>query len=76
VWPPASRAALQAGEARISDDPCEAYAVGCGSLQHRTRRETFVGLDPHDAMPMPIDYYPGLFTRLENLRRASRRSAS
>jgi glyoxylase-like metal-dependent hydrolase (beta-lactamase superfamily II) len=41
----------------MSDDTYEVYAVRYASFQNRTRRETFLGVDPHDAAPMPVDYY-------------------
>jgi glyoxylase-like metal-dependent hydrolase (beta-lactamase superfamily II) len=41
----------------MSDDSYEVYAVRYASFQNRTRRETFLGVDPHDAAPMPVDYY-------------------
>lgn len=39
------------------DEVYEVFAIRYGSLAARTRRETFLGIDPHDAAPMPIDYY-------------------
>lgn len=41
----------------MPDDVYEVHAVRYASFQHRTRRETFLGIDPHDAMPIPVDYY-------------------
>jgi glyoxylase-like metal-dependent hydrolase (beta-lactamase superfamily II) len=42
----------------VADDGTyEVHAVRYASLQQRTRRETFLGVDPHDAAPMPLDYY-------------------
>lgn len=41
----------------MADDVYEVFAVRYASLQQRTRRENFMGLDAHDAAPMPIDYY-------------------
>ncbi len=35
----------------------EVFALRYASFAARTRRETFLGVDPHDAAPMPIDYY-------------------
>ncbi|MCB2053192.1 MAG: N-acyl homoserine lactonase family protein [Geminicoccaceae bacterium] len=35
----------------------EVYAIRYAGFAARTRRETFLGLDPHDAAPMPIDYF-------------------
>lgn len=35
----------------------EVYAVRYAQLASRTRRESFLGLDAHDASPMPIDYF-------------------
>jgi glyoxylase-like metal-dependent hydrolase (beta-lactamase superfamily II) len=35
----------------------EAFAVRYGRHSTRTRRESFLGLDPHDAAPNPLDYY-------------------
>jgi glyoxylase-like metal-dependent hydrolase (beta-lactamase superfamily II) len=41
----------------MTDDGYEVLAVRYATLQARTRRETFLGVDPHDAAPCPIDYY-------------------
>jgi glyoxylase-like metal-dependent hydrolase (beta-lactamase superfamily II) len=41
----------------MSDDTYEVYAVRYATMANRTRRENFIGVDPHDAAPMPIDYY-------------------
>jgi glyoxylase-like metal-dependent hydrolase (beta-lactamase superfamily II) len=41
----------------MTDDSYEIFAVRYATLQQRTRRETFLGVDPHDAAPCPIDYY-------------------
>ena len=41
----------------MSDDTYEVYAVRYATMANRTRRENFIGFDPHDAAPMPIDYY-------------------
>lgn len=38
-------------------DLWEVYALRYASFAARTRRQTFLGVDPHDAAPMPIDYY-------------------
>jgi glyoxylase-like metal-dependent hydrolase (beta-lactamase superfamily II) len=35
----------------------EAFAVRYATHATRTRRESFMGLDPHDASPNPLDYY-------------------
>jgi glyoxylase-like metal-dependent hydrolase (beta-lactamase superfamily II) len=35
----------------------EVFAVRYAHLGKRTRRESFLGLDPHDGAPYPIDYY-------------------
>ena len=35
----------------------EAYAVRYASLASRTRRGSFLGLDAHDDLPNPVDYY-------------------
>ena len=35
----------------------EVHAIRYGSFAARTRRETFLGVDPHDSSPMPIDYF-------------------
>lgn len=35
----------------------EAYAVRYGTHATRTRRECFMGIDPHDAAPKPLDYF-------------------
>lgn len=41
----------------MTDDSYEIFALRYASLQERTRRETFLGVDPHDAAPCPIDYF-------------------
>lgn len=41
----------------MSDDRYEVFAIRYGGLAARTRRENFMGLDPHESAPMPIDYY-------------------
>src|SRR5689334_357864 len=41
----------------MSDDTYEVYAVRYATMANRTRRENFLGIDPHDAAAMPIDYY-------------------
>lgn len=38
-------------------DLWEVFALRYASHAARTRRETFLGIDPHDAAPMPIDYF-------------------
>ena len=35
----------------------EVYAIRYATFAARTRRETFLGIDAHDASPMPIDYF-------------------
>lgn len=35
----------------------EVFAIRYAELTARTRRETFIGLDPHDSAPCPMDYY-------------------
>lgn len=35
----------------------EAYAIRYGRHAARTRRESFLGLDAHDAAPWPLDYF-------------------
>ncbi|MEZ5784878.1 MAG: N-acyl homoserine lactonase family protein, partial [Rhizobiaceae bacterium] len=35
----------------------EVHAIRYASFAARTRRETFLGVDPHDNAPMPIDYF-------------------
>ena len=35
----------------------EVYAIRYATFEKRTRRETFLGVDPHDNSPMPIDYF-------------------
>lgn len=40
----------------MTNDTYEVYALRYASLA-KTRRETFLGVDPHDAAPMPLDYY-------------------
>jgi glyoxylase-like metal-dependent hydrolase (beta-lactamase superfamily II) len=41
----------------MSDDRYEVFAIRYGTVAARTRRENFMGLDPHETAPMPIDYY-------------------
>ena len=41
----------------MSDDVYEVLAIRYASLAQRTRRESFLGVDAHDAAPMPIDYF-------------------
>jgi glyoxylase-like metal-dependent hydrolase (beta-lactamase superfamily II) len=41
----------------MSDATYEVFALRYASLAQRTRRESFLGVDPHDAAPMPIDYF-------------------
>jgi len=41
----------------MTDDRYEVFAVRYGSIPTRTRRENFIGLDPHEAAPMPLDFY-------------------
>lgn len=38
-------------------DVYEITAIKYGSMAKRTRRENFMQLDPHEAAPMPIDYF-------------------
>jgi glyoxylase-like metal-dependent hydrolase (beta-lactamase superfamily II) len=38
-------------------DVYEVFAIRYGHKAERTRRESFLGIDPHDASPMPIDYF-------------------
>ncbi len=33
------------------------FAIRYGAMKNRTRRETFMGLDPHDAALIPLTYY-------------------
>lgn len=33
------------------------YAIKYGTMQERTRSASFIGVDPHDDTPMPIDYF-------------------
>jgi glyoxylase-like metal-dependent hydrolase (beta-lactamase superfamily II) len=49
----------------MSEDSYEVYAIRYATLQARTRRETFLGVDPHDAAPCPIDYYVWLVRNAE-----------
>jgi glyoxylase-like metal-dependent hydrolase (beta-lactamase superfamily II) len=35
----------------------ELYAIRYATLQERRRHENFIGGDPHDAAPMPLDYF-------------------
>lgn len=39
------------------DDSYEILAIRYARLASRTRRESFLGIDPHDALPCPLDYY-------------------
>ena len=41
----------------MTDAVWEAYAIRYGTIAKRTRRECFMGLDPHDADPKPLDYF-------------------
>jgi glyoxylase-like metal-dependent hydrolase (beta-lactamase superfamily II) len=41
----------------LSDGIWEAFAIRYGSNPTRTRRESFLGVDPHDALPKPLDYF-------------------
>lgn len=41
----------------IADDVYEVHALHYASLETRTRRESFLGVDDHDAAPMPVAYY-------------------
>lgn len=41
----------------MPDDIYEVFAVRYARMEKRTRRENFMGLDLHDAAPMPIDYF-------------------
>jgi len=41
----------------MSEDRYEVFAIRYGGMAARTRRENFMGLDPHESSPMPIDYY-------------------
>jgi glyoxylase-like metal-dependent hydrolase (beta-lactamase superfamily II) len=41
----------------LADDRYEVLALRYASLTERTRRESFLGVDAHDAAPMPIDYF-------------------
>ena len=41
----------------MTDDRYEVLAIRYGGMANRTRRENFMGLDPHETAPMPIDYY-------------------
>lgn len=40
----------------MSDDAYEVFAVKY-ARHERTARENFIGIDPHDAAPMPLDYF-------------------
>lgn len=35
----------------------EVFALRYARLPERTRRESLLGVDPHDSAPMPLDYY-------------------
>ena len=41
----------------MADDIYEVHALHYASFDGRTRRETFLGVDDHDAAPMPVAYY-------------------
>lgn len=41
----------------MSDGLWEAYAIRYASHANRTRRESFLGIDPHDAAPSPLDFF-------------------
>ena len=35
----------------------EVFAVRYATMPERRRHHNFIGVDPHDDAPMPIDYY-------------------
>src|SRR5690242_10351758 len=35
----------------------EAWAIKYGTIADRTRRQSFMGIDAHDAAPYPLDYF-------------------
>ena len=41
----------------MSEAVWEAYAIRYATHATRTRRECFVGIDPHDALPYPLDFF-------------------
>ena len=41
----------------MASEQYEVFAIRYASLPARTRRETFLGIDPHDATPIGIDYF-------------------
>lgn len=41
----------------MTGDRWEVFAVRYGTVAARTRRESFMGLDPHETAPMPLDFY-------------------
>ncbi|MEZ5866679.1 MAG: N-acyl homoserine lactonase family protein [Geminicoccaceae bacterium] len=41
----------------MTEERYEVFAVRYGTVAARTRRENFMGLDPHETAPMPLDYY-------------------
>ena len=41
----------------MSDATYEIFAIRYASVAQRTRRENFLGVDPHDSAPMPLDFY-------------------
>ncbi len=49
----------------MAEDRWEVFAVRYGSVPARTRRENFMGLDPHDTAPMPLAYYVWLIRNAE-----------
>ncbi|MGR3566835.1 MAG: N-acyl homoserine lactonase family protein, partial [Pseudooceanicola nanhaiensis] len=60
----------------------EVYAVQYGTIAERRASENFLGGDPHDAAPMPLNYYVWLIRNADrvilvdtgfNAERAARR---
>lgn len=41
----------------MAEDRYEVFAMRYGTVAGRRRRENFMGLDPHENAPMPLDYY-------------------
>lgn len=45
----------------------EVFALRYARLEERTRRQSFLGIDPHDSAPMPINYYVWLLRNGERV---------
>lgn len=48
-------------------EPWEVFALRYARLAQRTRRENFMGVDAHDALPMPLDYYIWVVRRADRV---------